>query len=54
MNELAPPSTTLEFPTAIVLLAVLWRLRDILSLRDVAELFLERGFLFTHEAIRDA
>jgi putative transposase len=43
----------LEFPTDIVLLAVLWRLRYKLSLRDVAELFLERGFAFTHEAIRD-
>jgi transposase-like protein len=35
------------------LLAVLWRLRYKLSLRDVAEMFLERGFAFTHEAIRD-
>ena len=24
-----------------------------LSLRDIAEMFLERGFTFTHEAIRD-
>jgi putative transposase len=24
-----------------------------LSLRDVAEMFLERGFVFTHEAVRD-
>jgi putative transposase len=31
----------------------LWRLRYKLSLRDVAEIFLERGFVFTHEAIRD-
>jgi transposase-like protein len=31
----------------------LWRLRYKLSLRDVAEMFLERGFVFTHEAIRD-
>jgi len=43
----------LEFPTDIVLLAVFWRLRYKLSLRDVAEMFLERGFTFTHEAIRD-
>jgi putative transposase len=43
----------LEFPTDIVLLAVVWRLRYKLSLRDVAEMFLERGFSFTHEAIRD-
>jgi transposase-like protein len=24
-----------------------------LSLRDVAEMFLERGFIFTHETVRD-
>jgi transposase-like protein len=47
------PFNYLEFPTDIVLLVVLWRLRDILSLRDVAEMFLERGFVFTHEAVRD-
>lgn len=32
---------------------VLWRLRYKLSLRDLAELFLERGFVFTHETVRD-
>ena len=42
----------LEFPTDIVLLVVLWRLRYKLSLRDLAEMFLERGFEFTHEAVR--
>src|SRR5437879_13429746 len=47
------PFNYLEFPTDIVLLAVLWRLRYKLSLRDVAEMFLARGFSFTHEAIRD-
>ncbi|HEY4384154.1 MAG TPA: IS6 family transposase [Ktedonobacteraceae bacterium] len=47
------PFNYLEFPTDIVLLAVIWRLRYKLSLRDVAEMFLERGFVFTHEAIRD-
>ncbi len=36
-----------------MLLEVLWRLRYKLSLRDVAEMFLERGFEFTHEAVRD-
>jgi putative transposase len=39
------PFTYLEFPTDIVLLAVLWRLRSKLSLRDVAEMVLERGFM---------
>ncbi len=42
----------LEFPTDIVLLVVLWRVRYKLSLRDLAEMFLERGFEFTHEAVR--
>jgi len=36
-----------------VLLVVLWRLRYKRSLRDVAEMFLERGFVFTHETVRD-
>jgi putative transposase len=37
----------------IVFLVVLWRLRYKLSLRDLAEMFLERGFVFTHETVRD-
>jgi len=32
---------------------VLWRLRYKLSLRDLAEMFLERGFVFTHETVRE-
>src|SRR6478736_5054724 len=47
------PFNFLEIPTDIVLLVVLWRLRYKLSLRDLAEMFLERGFEFTHEAVRD-
>lgn len=31
----------------------MWRLRYKLSLRDLAEMFLVRGFEFTHEAVRD-
>ena len=46
------PFNLLEYPTDIVLLVVLWRLRYKLSLRDLAEMFLERGFVFTHEAVR--
>ncbi len=42
----------LRFPTDIVLLAVLWRLRYKLGLRDVAELLLQRGYEVTHETIR--
>ncbi len=47
------PFNFLEYPTDMVLLVVLWRLRYKLSLRDLAEMFLERGFVFTHEAVRD-
>ena len=32
---------------------MLWRLRYKWNLRDLAETFLERGFVFTHEADRD-
>jgi hypothetical protein len=48
------PFNFLEYPTDIVLLVVLWRLRYKLSLRDLAEMFLERGFEFTYEAVRDS
>lgn len=47
------PFHSLEFLTDIVLLAVLWRLRSKLSLRDVAAMVLERGFVFPHEALRE-
>ena len=46
------PVNDLQYPTDIVLNAVLWRLRYKLSLRDVAELLLVRGFTVTHETIR--
>jgi len=42
----------LQYPTDIVLSAVRWRLRYKLSLRDVAELLLLRGFAVTHETVR--
>ena len=45
------PFNYLEVPTDIVLLAVLWRVRYKLSLRELAEMFLERGFEFTHETV---
>ena len=47
------PFNDLQYPTDIVLLAVLWRLRYKLSFRDVGELLLERGYAVTHETIRD-
>ena len=47
------PFNFLEYPTDIALLVVLWRLRYKLSLRDLTEMFLGRGFVFTHEALRE-
>ena len=47
------PFNFLEYPTDVVLLVVLWRLRYKLSLRDLSEMFLERGIVFTHETVRD-
>jgi len=40
-----------QVPTDIVFL--FWRLRYKLSLRDLAEMLLIRGLVFTHEAVRD-
>jgi putative transposase len=42
-----------QYPSDIIALVVLWRLRYKLSLRDLAEMFLIRGFVFSHEAVRD-
>jgi len=47
------PFHYVESPTDIVLLVVLWRLRYTLSLRDLAEMFLQRGLVFSHETVRD-
>src|SRR5262250_939368 len=42
-----------QYPSDIIALVVLWRLRYKLSLRDLAEMFLTRGFIFTYEAVRE-
>jgi putative transposase len=47
------PFNHLHYPTDVVCLVVLWRFRYKLSLRDLAEMFLHRGIVFTHEAVRD-
>jgi transposase-like protein len=46
------PFNDLSVPTDIVFLVVLWRLRYPLSLRHLAEMFLERGFVFSQETVR--
>ena len=47
------PFNYLEFPTDIVFEIVLSRLLYKLSLRNLAQMSLLRGFEFTHEAVRD-
>ena len=42
-----------QYPSDVIALVVLWWLRYKLSLRDLAEMFLIRGFVFTYEAARD-
>ena len=52
MSGPAPPVHRLQYPSDVICLVVLWRLRYKLSLRDLAEMFMERGFIFTHETVR--
>ena len=42
-----------QYPPDVICLVVLWRVRYKLSLRDLAEMFLDRGIVFTHEAVRE-
>ena len=46
------PFNDLSVPTDVVFLVVLWRLRYPLSLRHLAEMFLERGSASGHEPVR--
>ena len=43
----------LQYPTDVICLVALWRVRYKLRLRDLPEMFLERGLVFTHEAVRE-
>ena len=52
-NERTGTANYLQFPTDTVLLAVLWRLRYKLILRDLVEMFEMRRYDFTHETVRD-
>src|SRR3954451_20958607 len=47
------PFHHLEFPTDIVFQVLVCRFRYKLSLRNLAELFLLRGFEFTHQAVQE-
>jgi transposase-like protein len=43
----------LQYRPDVICLVVLWRVRYKLSFRDLAEMFLEQGVVFTHEAVRE-
>src|SRR5919108_3576945 len=43
----------LQYSTDVVCLVVFWRFRYKVSLRDSAEMFLQRRITFTHEAVRE-
>jgi len=42
-----------QYPSDVIALVVLWRLRYRLTLRDLCEMFLLRGIVFSHEAVRE-
>src|SRR4051812_4719809 len=42
-----------QYPSDVIALVVLWRLRYRLTLRDLSEMFLQRGIVFSYEAVRD-
>ena len=42
-----------HYPSDVIALVVLRRLRYRLTLRDLAEMFLQRGIIFSHEAVRE-
>src|SRR5215217_8770951 len=41
-----------QYPSDVIALVVLWRVRDKLALRDLPEMFALRGIVFSHEAVR--
>ncbi len=42
-----------QYPSDVIALVVLWRLRSKLALRDLPEMFAVRGIVFSHEMVRD-
>ena len=52
-NAASVCSTCTQYPSDVIALLVLWRLRYKLSPRDLGEMFLTRGFVFSYEAVRD-
>ncbi len=42
-----------QYPSDVIALVVRWRLRYRLILRDLSEMFLQRGIVFSREAVRE-
>ncbi len=42
-----------QYPSDVIALVVLWRLRYKLNPRDLPEMFALRGVVFSHEAVRE-
>src|SRR4051794_28179973 len=42
-----------QYPSDVIALVVLWRLRYKLALRDLPEMFAARGLVFSYEAVRE-
>src|ERR1700739_4683364 len=42
-----------QYPSDMIALMVFWRLRYKLNLRDLVEMFLIRGIVFSYEVVRD-
>ena len=51
-KRIGMPTNDLQYPTGVVTLAVLWRLRYKMSFRDVAVRLLRSGFQLPHETMR--
>jgi putative transposase len=52
-NERAgTPFNDVQYPSDVVMLVLVWRLRYKLSLRDLVETFAVRGYGFSHETVR--
>ena len=49
----ANPGRFTQYPSDVIALVVLWRLRYRLTLRDLSEMFLVRGIVFSYEAVRE-
>ena len=53
MDTPALPPNRAQYPSDVIALVVLWRLRYKLALRDLPEMFALRGIVFCHEAVRE-